>query len=213
MAQLKQKTLQLQMNPHVIFNTLNSIQQYIIDNDIDKAVSYLSSFSKLMRRILNNSNERFVSLSDEIEAVRLYLELESMRLGNRFSYEISVDSDLDADNVEVAPLIIQPFVENAIIHGLVPKKENCMLKIALSKMGEGKLLCVVEDNGVGRKHSEMMKQKTGSHKSYGMSITRRRLEMLSRISNDDFSVDIVDLHNENGEPAGTRVNIVISYHD
>lgn len=213
MAQLKQKTLQLQMNPHVIFNTLNSIQQYIIDNDIDKAVCYLSSFSKLMRRILNNSNERFVPLSDEIEAVRLYLELESMRLGNRFSFEISVDVDLDAANIEVAPLIIQPFVENAIIHGLVPKKENCMLNIALSKMEDGKLLCVVEDNGVGRKYSEKMKQKSGSHKSYGMSITRRRLEMLSRISNDDFSVEIVDLQNDRGEPAGTRVNIVISYYD
>ena len=213
MTQLKQKTLQLQMNPHVIFNTLNSIQQYIIDHDIDKAVSYLSSFSKLMRRILNNSNERFISLYDEIEAVRLYLELESMRLGNRFNYEIDLDSDLDANNIEIAPLIIQPFVENAIIHGLVPKKENCFLKIIVSKMGEGKLLCVVEDNGVGRKHSEIMKQKTGSHKSYGMSITRRRLEMLSRISNNDFSVEIEDLHNENGEPAGTRVNIVISYYD
>ena len=213
MAQLKQKTLQLQMNPHVIFNTLNSIQQYIIDHDIDKAVSYLSSFSKLMRRILNNSNERFISLSDEIEAVRLYLELESMRLGNRFNYEIKIDSELDADNVEVAPLIIQPFVENAIIHGLVPKKENCFLKISLSKLGDDKLLCVVEDNGVGRKYSEKIKQKTGSHKSYGMSITRRRLEMLSKISNDDFSVEVVDLKNDKGEPSGTRVNIVIGYHD
>ena len=213
MAQLKQKTLQLQMNPHVIFNTLNSIQQYIIDHDIDKAVSYLSSFSKLMRRILNNSNERFISLSDEIEAVRLYLELESMRLGNRFNYEIKIDSELDADNVEVAPLIIQPFVENAIIHGLVPKKENCFLKISLSKLGNDKLLCVVEDNGVGRKYSEKIKQKTGSHKSYGMSITRRRLEMLSKISNDDFSVEVVDLKNDKGEPSGTRVNIVIGYHD
>ena len=126
---------------------------------------------------------------------------------------IDLDSDLDANNIEIAPLIIQPFVENAIIHGLVPKKENCFLKIIVSKMGEGKLLCVVEDNGVGRKHSEIMKQKTGSHKSYGMSITRRRLEMLSRISNNDFSVEIEDLQNENGEPAGTRVNIVISYYD
>ncbi len=213
MAQLKQKTLQLQMNPHVIFNTLNSIQQYIIDHDIDKAVSYLSSFSKLMRRILNNSNERFVPLSDEMEAVSLYLELESMRLGNRFNYEITIDSELDAKNIEIAPLIIQPFVENAIIHGLVPKKENCFLKIALSKVGEGKMLCVIEDNGVGRKYSEKIKQKNGAHKSYGMSITRRRLEMLSRISNDDFSVDIIDLQNKNGEPCGTRVNMVISFHD
>ena len=173
MAQLKQKTLQLQMNPHVIFNTLNSIQQYIINHDIDKAVSYLSSFSKLMRRILNNSNERFVPLSDEMEAVRLYLELESMRLGNRFSYEINIDSNLDADDIEIAPLIIQPFVENAIIHGLVPKKENCILKISLSKIAENKMLCVIEDNGVGRKYSEKIKQKTGAHKSYGMSIREK----------------------------------------
>lgn len=213
MAQLKQKTLQLQMNPHVIFNTLNSIQQYIIDQDIDKAVSYLSSFSRLMRRILNNSNERYIPLSDELEAVSLYLELESMRLGNRFRYEVVVESTLDAKNIEVAPLIIQPFVENAIIHGLVPKKENCFLRIEVTRAGENSLLCVIEDNGVGRKFSERMKEKNGSHKSYGMSITRRRLEMLSKISNDDFSVEIEDLYDVKGEPSGTRVKIFISYQD
>ena len=213
MAQLKQKTLQLQMNPHVIFNTLNSIQQYIIDQDVDRAVSYLSSFSKLMRRILNNSNERYIPLSDELDAVSLYLELESMRLGNRFKYEMVVEPNLDEKNIEVAPLIIQPFVENAIIHGLVPKKENCFLKIEVSRAGENRLLCIIEDNGVGRKYSEKMKEKNGSHKSYGMSITRRRLEMLSRISNDDFSVEIEDLYNGRGEPSGTRVKIFLSYQD
>lgn len=214
MLQLKQRTLQLQMNPHVIFNTLNSIQQYIINNDAGKAVSYLSSFSKLMRRILNNSNERYISLSDEIEAVRLYLQLESMRLGNRFSYNIEIDSGIDADNVEVAPLIIQPFVENAIIHGLVPKKDNCRLNISISKISEDKLLCVVEDNGVGREYSARMRnEKGGAHKSYGMSITRKRLETLTKISNDDFSVEITDLYDDNKEPVGTRVSIVISFHD
>lgn len=214
MLQLKQKTLQLQMNPHVIFNTLNSIQQYILNNDVEKAVSYLSSFSKLMRRILNNSNERYITLSDEIEAVSLYLQLESMRLGNRFSYEIEVDPEVDAKNIEIAPLIVQPFVENAIIHGLVPKKDNCFLSIRFSKLSEGKLLCVVEDNGVGRKHSEKMKQERGSsHKSYGMSITRRRLETLTKISNDDFSVEVIDLYDDNDMPSGTRVDIIISFYD
>ena len=214
MLQLKQKTLQLQMNPHVIFNTLNSIQQYILNNDVENAVSYLSSFSKLMRRILNNSNERYVLLSDELDAVSLYLKLESMRLGNRFSYNVEVDSNIDANNVEIAPLIIQPFVENAIIHGLVPKKDDCFLSIRVSKISEDKLLCVVEDNGVGRKFSEKMKQdKGGTHKSYGMSITRRRLETLTKISNEDFSVEIVDLYDDNGLARGTRVNIVISFQD
>ena len=214
MLQLKQKTLQLQMNPHVIFNTLNSIQQYILNNDVENAVSYLSSFSKLMRRILNNSNERYVTLTDEIEAVSLYLQLESMRLGNRFSYKIDVDSDVDANNIEVAPLIVQPFVENAIIHGLVPKKDNCFLNVRFSKLSENKLLCVVEDNGVGRKHSEKTKQEKGaSHKSYGMSITRRRLETLTKISNDDFSVEVVDLYDDKGMASGTRVNIIISFYD
>ena len=214
MLQLKQKTLQLQMNPHVIFNTLNSIQQYILNQDVENAVTYLSSFSKLMRRILNNSNERYITLSDEIEAVSLYLQLESMRLGNRFKYDIEVDSDVDVKNIEIAPLIVQPFVENAIIHGLVPKKENCLLKIKFSKISEDKLLCVVEDNGVGRKCSEKMKQERGSsHKSYGMSITRRRLETLTKISNDDFSVEIVDLYDDNGNASGTRVNIIISFYD
>ncbi len=214
MLQLKQKTLQLQMNPHVIFNTLNSIQQYILNNDAGNAVSYLSSFSKLMRRILNNSNERYITLADEIEAVSLYLQLESMRLGNRFNYNIKVDPEIDAKNIEIAPLIIQPFVENAIIHGLVPKKDDCLLSIRFSKISSDKLLCVVEDNGVGRKYSEKMKQERGaSHKSYGMSITRRRLETLTKISNDDFSVEIVDLYDDNGNPSGTRVNIVISFYD
>lgn len=214
MLQLKQKTLQLQMNPHVIFNTLNSIQQYILNNDVDNAVSYLSSFSKLMRRILNNSNERYVTLTDEIEAVSLYLQLESMRLGNRFSYKIDIDSDVDANNIEVAPLIVQPFVENAIIHGLVPKKDDCFLSIRFSKLSDNKLLCVVEDNGVGRKHSEKTKQEKGaSHKSYGMSITRRRLETLTKISNDDFSVEVVDLYDDKGVASGTRVNIIISFYD
>lgn len=214
MVQLKQKTLQLQMNPHVIFNTLNSIQQYIINHDAYKAVAYLTSFSRLMRKILNNSNERYISLSDELEAVNLYLELESMRLGNRFNYEVIVDTELDINNIEIAPLIIQPFVENAIIHGLMPKKENCLLKIEVSKFAEEKLLCVVEDNGVGRQYSEKMKEKSGgTHKSYGMSITRRRLEMLSKISNEDFSVEIIDLYNDENQPEGTRVNIIISYQD
>lgn len=214
MLQLKQKTLQLQMNPHVIFNTLNSIQQYILNNDVDNAVTYLSSFSKLMRRILNNSNERYIPLSDEIEAVGLYLQLESMRLGNRFKYKIEIDPEIDVENTEIAPLIIQPFVENAIIHGLIPKKEDCFLNIVFSKISENKLLCIVEDNGVGRKYSEKMKRESGtSHKSYGMSVTRRRLETLTKISNDDFNVEIVDLYDDNGNATGTRVNIVISYQD
>lgn len=214
MTQLKQKTLQLQMNPHVIFNTLNSIQQYIIAHDADKAVSYLTSFSRLMRRILNNSNERYISLSDELDAVNLYLELESMRLGNKFAYEIIVDPEISSADIEIAPLIIQPFVENAIIHGLVPKKEDCFLKIMISKIAEDKLLCIIEDNGVGRRYSEKMKERIGKgHKSYGMSITRRRLEMLSKISNDDFSVEILDLYDNNNESKGTRVNIVIGFHD
>ncbi len=214
MLQLKQKTLQLQMNPHVIFNTLNSIQQYILNHDTENAVSYLSSFSKLMRRILNNSNERYVTLSDEIEAVSLYLQLESMRLGNRFNYEIYIAPEIDAKNIEIAPLIVQPFVENAIIHGLVPKKDNCFLSVRFSKLSEDKLLCVVEDNGVGRRQSEKMKQERGaSHKSYGMSITRRRLETLTKISNDEFSVEVVDLYDDNDVPSGTRVNIIISFYD
>ena len=202
------------MNPHVIFNTLNSIQQYILSNDTNNAVTYLSSFSKLMRRILNNSNERYITLSDEIEALSLYLQLESMRLGNRFNYKIDIAPEIDANNIEIAPLIIQPFVENAIIHGLVPKKDDCFLNIKFSKISGDKILCVVEDNGVGRKYSERVKQERGaSHRSYGMSITKRRLETLTKISNDDFSVDVIDLYDDNGMPIGTRVNIIISFYD
>ena len=105
-------------------------------------------------------------------------------------------------------------MENAIIHGLIPKKEDCFLNIVFSKISENKLLCIVEDNGVGRKYSEKMKRERGtSHKSYGMSVTRRRLETLTKISNDDFNVEIVDLYDDNGNATGTRVNIVISYQD
>ena len=137
-----------------------------------------------------------------------------MRLGNRFSYSIDIDSEIDEKDIEIAPLLIQPFVENAIIHGLMPKKSNSHLKIVLSKIASDKLICIIEDNGVGRDSSMRSKMESGSvHKSYGMSITKRRLEMLSKISNDDFSVEIVDLYDDLGDPAGTRVNIIISYQE
>ena len=179
---------------------------YVQMGDVVKAGDVLAELD------VSRQKDQLRQQQDRIDS--LYLQLESMRLGNRFSYKIDVDSEIDAKNIEIAPLIVQPFVENAIIHGLVPKKDNCFLSIRFSKISNDKLLCVIEDNGVGRKHSEMMKQERGSsHKSYGMSITKRRLETLTKISNDDFSVEIVDLYDDNGNAAGTRVNIIISFYD
>ncbi|MCK9290140.1 MAG: two-component regulator propeller domain-containing protein [Bacteroidales bacterium] len=206
---LEQKALQLQMNPHFLFNSLNSIQSFIVKNDIDNAIHYLSKFSKLMRQTLSNSRESFVSLHNELLAIELYLELEKLRFSDNFSYAIRLDPAIDSSFLEIPPMILQPYVENAVIHGLMHKKGNGQLLIDISQTGED-LLVMVEDNGIGRARASEIKKASGiERESKGMLITSERLEVLNQYTNETYAVQVIDLMDDYGHAKGTRVEIQI----
>jgi sensor histidine kinase YesM len=197
------------MNPHFIFNSLNSIQSYILSNDAEKAVLYLGKFSQLMRLILTNSAYKFISLKEELKSITYYLDLEKLRFENKFDYTITVDKSLDEEFIEIPPMIIQPYIENAIIHGLLHKPTKGKIDIDFRPDGQ-RIICTVVDDGVGRQRSmEIAKQSGIKRKSRGMLITQARLEILNRQSDDEFSVKVFDLKDEKGNPAGTKVELII----
>ncbi len=209
--ELEQKALQLQMNPHFMFNSLNSIQSFVIKNDTDNAIRYLSKFSQLMRRTLSNSRESMISLQDEIQALTLYLEIEKLRFDEKFEYKIVLDPAIDDSFIEIPPMILQPYVENAIIHGLMHSPQKGHLNINIS-LKEDTIICSIEDDGIGREKAAEIKKASGiERKSRGMMITRERLEILNQYSNDHYTVNVVDLIDANGKAAGTRVEVTILY--
>jgi ligand-binding sensor domain-containing protein len=210
-AELKMNALRAQMNPHFIFNCLNSIQYFITINEKESAIAYLSKFSLLIRRILENSSSNSVVLSDEIDMLRHYIEMEKLRLEDRFDYTINVDPSIAANSIHIPSLLIQPYVENAIIHGLKTKNHDGMLTINLNKV-DGHLLCVIEDNGIGRKKSEELnKKKKIYHQSTGLSISKKRIEILQKgiEGSERADIRIIDLTNAEGNATGTRVEITI----
>lgn len=210
MREVEMQALRAQMNPHFIFNCLNSINRYIVKSDQATASLYLTRFAKLIRLILDNSNSKNVVLSNELEALRLYIEMESLRFSQKFSYQIEVDSNVNPDSIEVPPLIIQPFVENAIWHGLLHKTEGGHLHIHLKMLRENMLQCTVEDNGIGRRKARELKSKSATtRKSLGMQLTEDRLSLLNQHAQLNSSIDIVDLSGPDGEAAGTRVILKI----
>jgi ligand-binding sensor domain-containing protein len=210
MATNELKALRSQMNPHFLFNSLNSIQNYIMSSDPESASKYLSKFARLMRTILNNSERATVTIREEIEGLDLYLQLEVMRFEGKFDYKIEVDEMIDQDFFEIPTMLIQPYVENAILHGLVPRQSKGMLLVQID-MDKTHIICRVIDNGIGRKQSVAIKEKTGKkeHKSMGMRITRDRLAVLNNIHNSNLSVNISDLEDEEGNPQGTKIEIFV----
>jgi LytS/YehU family sensor histidine kinase len=209
------------MNPHFIFNSLNSINMFILENNKLQASEYLSKFSRLVRLILQNSAEAFIPLDKELEALALYLELESLRFEQKFEYKISVSDEVDTTMIKVPPLIIQPYAENAIWHGLMHqpdrsqrtpleqggKKEKGHLEIELY-LNEKTLFCKVTDDGVGRKRAEELKSKSSlTYKSMGMQITASRIEMMRSSKVSESLLTINDLVSPDGRPAGTEVII------
>lgn len=210
MFELEQKALRLQMNPHFIFNSLNSIQSFIIQNDTDKAIGYLAKFSKLMRLILASSRETFIPLEDEILLLRHYLELEQLRFSDQFDYDIFVDNSIDEEFTGIPPMIIQPYVENAILHGLMNKKDGKGKLNIIIWEKEDYVLCIVEDNGIGREKARLIKERGGlGQKSQGIMITKERLEILNKRNKDKISVEIIDLNDSDGNASGTRVRLKI----
>jgi ligand-binding sensor domain-containing protein len=202
------KALRAQMNPHFIFNSLNSIQNFIMDQDESSANKYLNKFSKLMRMILNNSERPTITVREELDALGLYLELEQMRFGNRFRYSISVSEEVNQEFFEMPSMLLQPYIENALLHGIMPKKGEGRLEIRMETRN-GYLVSTIQDNGIGRKRSQELKEKSTSHKSVGMKITQERLQMLNEMHNSMLSVTITDLLDEQKNSAGTKVEIYI----
>ncbi len=210
MAEIEMQALRAQMNPHFIFNCLNSINRYIVKSDQATASLYLTRFAKLIRLILDNSNNKSVSLNSELEALKLYIEMESIRFEKQFTYSISVDKDVQPDYINVPPLIIQPFVENAIWHGLLHKETAGHLNIHFSRRIPNILECVIEDDGVGREKAKELKSKsTSTKKSLGMKLTVDRLSLLNRQTFMDATVEVLDLKNREGEATGTKVVLKI----
>jgi ligand-binding sensor domain-containing protein/two-component sensor histidine kinase len=204
---LEQKALRLQMNPHFIFNTLNSIQSYMINNDADTAIEYLAKFARLMRQVLANSRESFIAVREELVALRYYLEIEQLRFDDKFSFEILTDPVIDDEFTGVPPMILQPYVENAIIHGLMYKKGKGIVQISLMQHPDC-IFCVVEDDGVGREKAMQLARDSGlERKSSGMLITQQRLDILNKNNEKELKVNVVDKYDEHGLPCGTRVEI------
>ena len=208
-AELEMQALRAQMSPHFIFNSLNSINMFILENNKLEASEHLSKFSRLVRMILQHSQEAFIPLEKELEALRLYLELESLRFEQRFEYKISVHNEVDTTMVKVPPLIIQPYVENAIWHGLMHKKEKGHLDIELY-LKENLLICKITDDGIGRKRAAELKSKSSlTYKSMGMRITADRIALLQQQEQNNAFISVNDLLFPDGRPAGTEVLIKI----
>jgi putative methionine-R-sulfoxide reductase with GAF domain len=210
MADVEMQALRAQMNPHFIFNCLNSINRYIVKSDQATASLYLTRFAKLIRLILDNSNSKNITLSNELEALKLYIEMEALRFDKKFNYRITVDENISTDSLELPPLIIQPYVENAIWHGLLHKEAGGNLLIHISMLNETMLVCEIEDNGVGRAKAKEMKSKSAtSRKSLGMKLTEDRLLLLNKHAELNASIDIIDIVQDNGEAGGTKVILKI----
>lgn len=199
--------LRAQINPHFIFNSLSSIQYLISSHKVESSIKYLSKFSRLTRNILESSIEDKILLKNEIKILEDYLALESLRFDNTFSYKINVENQLESQNIEIPSMVIQPFLENALIHGLLPKKQGAKHLSINFKIENEFLICVVDDTGIGRDLSQKKSSiYRGEKKSRGMEITKLRLEALGEI---EEAVKIMDKYDSEGRALGTTVIIRI----
>ncbi|MCF6296133.1 MAG: histidine kinase [Flavobacteriaceae bacterium] len=210
LTDLKMASLRSQMNPHFIFNSLNSIKRYIIENKKENAVYYLNKFSKLIRKILAATQEKEVSLANELETLELYINIENIRFNNEIDFSINIDENINIETIKIPSLILQPFIENAIWHGLSLKKENKKLSVILEKDTESHIKITIEDNGIGRERSAEIKQKK-IHKrdSIGIKLTEERLSKFAEAYKNDFSLTFIDLYDENKIANGTKVILKI----
>ena len=212
-AELEMQALRAQMNPHFIFNSLSSINHFILKNESKTASNYLTRFSRLIRMVLINSQKPLITLQDELEMLRIYLDMERLRVKNSFDYVISFINEIDADAVFVPPLILQPFCENALWHGLMHKEGHGSLNIDLS-MENNILQCVITDDGIGRAKAAELKSKSAEReKSLGLQITTQRLALLNQNKNEQTFYTIDDILDEHKNIAGTKVILKISHQE
>lgn len=210
LAETEMKALRAQMNPHFVFNSLNSIQKYILKNEHFEASQYLTKFSRLMRLILDHSNQNNIPLSSEIDLLKLYVEMEALRFDHKFDYGISAEDNIHTETMSIPSMLIQPYVENAIWHGLLHKEERGKLKINFSKDSDGNLEVTVDDDGVGRQRAAALKSKQVlKKKSYGMQITEDRMAIINRIEKINARCRVIDKMDAAGTPLGTTVLLTI----
>lgn len=205
LAESELAALRAQMNPHFIFNALQSIQSFVISNKVDEAYDYLEQFASLIRRILDQSKRSTVKLTDEVETLRLYISLESLRFDGALGFEIDVPEPLKKEGIELPPLLIQPMIENAVKHGLTPVEGKGLITVKFRKQQQD-LVVTVQDNGIGR---EAAKLDTKLHVSTGLETTRNRLALINSESHNPLRLQITDLKTATGQACGTKVELYI----
>ncbi len=210
-AEAEMAGLRAQMNPHFLFNCLASINHLLQQNDGERASTYLTKFSRLVRLILENSKSEFISLEDELDSLRLYLEMEALRFEPKLDFEIKTGPGLDARAARLPPMLVQPFVENAIWHGLMHRPGGGKIIVECLPDGPGRLRISVTDNGIGRDRSRELASRTAlKQKSHGLQITGDRVRLLNSLRSTDTSLEVTDLFDASGRSTGTRVDLWIS---
>lgn len=207
---LQSKALNAQMNPHFIFNCLNSIKSLVQTNENNRAVDYLNLFAKLTRSLMQYSEKFAISLHDELEICRWYIQLETLRFGSKVNVDFVADNQIDTKLITVPVLLIQPFIENAICHGLVPMQTSGgLLQVKLFSNATN-LLCTIEDNGIGRAAAIRRSALTPKYQSKGMSLSQERINLYNKQHHNKISTQITDKFDEAGEPCGTLVSITFT---
>jgi LytS/YehU family sensor histidine kinase len=199
------------MNPHFIFNCLNSINSFVMEEKHEIASDYLIKFSKLIRLILDNSRSETITIEKELETLKLYITLESARFDNKFKCVFDVADDVNTNSIMIPPMLLQPFIENAIWHGLMQKETEGTITIEIKMQGEEALKISITDDGIGREKAAELKSKSATHKSHGLKVTSQRIEMMNKLNSTGAQVHIFDLHDEQGMAAGTKVDLVIPF--
>jgi hypothetical protein len=209
-TETKMESLRAQMNPHFIFNSLNSIENFMMRNERRTASEYLTKFSELIRIMLDSSRTDLVPFLKSLEAIQLYVELERLRFNNKFTFELTIEPALSNGDYMVPPLLIQAYVENAILHGLSQSEADALKLSITAILQNGYIIYIIEDNGIGREQSAKYKQHNKPfHKSMGSQLTQERIDIFNRQHNAESRVVITDLYNANNEPCGTRVQVKI----
>jgi signal transduction histidine kinase len=209
-AETEMTALRSQMNPHFIFNCLNSIKLYATQNDSEKASDYLSKFSRLIRMVLENSRSERVTLQNELNTLQLYLEMEAMRFKEKLNFQIRVEPGIDAQFLKLPPLLLQPYVENAIWHGLMHQPQGGTVRVTVCQPQDDRIYITITDDGVGRTRAAELKSKSANNrKSFGMKLTSDRIALINQLYQTQTSVTINDLVDANGEAAGTEVVLQI----
>ena len=208
LAEMESRLLRSQMHPHFVFNALNSINNLILRDESEKASRYLIKFSQLLRKQLRYSAEREIKLNDELETIRLFLYVEELRFSESFSWSIVIDEQLNPETIMVPPMILQPYVENAIWHGLLHQTGEKYLRILVDEYKPGQIIIRIQDNGIGMEASAKMSSPHKEHRSFGMQLGERRLALL-RVEGFDARVEVNQLKNDNNTSLGTEIKLYL----